>query len=147
MSRLSSVTSKRLVLGPQDHGTLPLHQYQISVEASRHCRDTLISQSDAEEVEVNARVSPRLHQNTPPVWLFSYRWGRRRSGIQSPLEASLVGYLVQWLPPHPHAPLVQLKNSRCCQSSHIAGPHHHDKVLAFRFSMQDLQQQNCTVLY
>ena len=32
--------------------------------------------------------------------------------------------------------MVQLKNLRCCQASHIAGPHHRDKVLAVRFSMQ-----------
>ena len=58
--------NKTIPVGPQDHGTSPLHKYQISVEASRRYRDMLISQSDAEEVEV-ARGSPLFLQNTPPV--------------------------------------------------------------------------------
>ena len=62
-----SSSIKRSRLGIQEHGTSPLHQYQISVEASRRCRDMLIGQSDAEEVEVNARGSLRFLQKTPPV--------------------------------------------------------------------------------
>ena len=58
---------KRSLLGPQDHGTSPLHQYQFSVEAIHRCGLLLISQSDADEVEVNARDGPRLLQDTPPI--------------------------------------------------------------------------------
>ena len=47
--------------------------------------------------------------------------------------------------------MVQLKNLRCCQASHIAGPHYHDNVLAARFSkqkimtVQDVQRKDVDV--